>query len=271
MNTLAPSAYSEFGLPDEGYSVENEALTCCLSGGFINCPNEQSFGLCPQVMRTKCANNWDESCEEYLASLEPIERGKFTENVAGSKYCTLSPDSACVVSCEKFDPIAQDSIDVCSYKGRDVLVENDGDIDVGYGYNVELSPYYIQSCKQVCSSTLQVEDKVLDYCLQFGKCGKILDEICATTNIGSITNKNLLNYCQSRFIADLSTTSPALIPAVSPPSFQETRIPTNPPIKYSSHAEVSSEWDIKPLIYVLIFVAIISLFIYFSKNKTSKF
>ena len=194
--------YSDFGKPYS--STNNDPVDCCLPGSFLNCPKVAELGLCPSLMAQRCAQNWDKKCELYANTLnDNIMLRDFIRDTASKKYCQLSSDSNCTKMCQPFDPIAQESPQVCSYVGNEVLKNTNDNIDIGWYLPVNMSPDYMSPCQQTCNllnpSTITTSDNVINSCLKYGFCNDILTNICQLSNDSNtkINHPGLSTYCNN--------------------------------------------------------------------------
>lgn len=196
--------YSDFGKPYSGYSTNNDPVDCCLPGSFLNCPKVAELGLCPSFMTQRCAQNWDEKCELYANTLnDNVKLRNFIRDTASKKYCQLSPDSNCAKMCQPFDPIAQESTQVCSYVGNEVLKDSNDSVDIGWYLPVNISPDYLSTCQQTCNvlnpSNITLNDTVINSCLKYGFCNDILTNICQLSSNSNtqINHPGLSTYCNN--------------------------------------------------------------------------
>lgn len=242
--SVEASEYSDFGKP---YSpIDNDPVDCCLPGSFMDCPKVADLGLCPSFMAQRCAKNWDKKCNMYADSLDTVKQRDFIRSTAGKKYCQLSPDSSCSKMCQPFDPIAQDSPQVCQYVGNEVLKNSNDSVDIGWYYPVNISPDYMGTCQQTCNvvnpSDIIPSDPVINNCLKYGYCNDILTNICqlAGDNNIKITHPELISFCNVVTPPRAVTIKEIIKDIVSPLS-----PPVSPPVKEglnykSSHNETDS-------------------------------
>ena len=193
--------YSDFGKP---YNPISDPVDSCLPGSFLDNPKVAELGLCPSFMAQRCAMGWDDKCTLYVNSLkDQVLQRDFFKDVAGRKYCQLSPDSNCSTMCEAFDPIAQDSVKVCKYVGSEQFSDANASVDIGWYQPVNISPVYMGSCRQTCNKVnpkdITQDDPVINNCLKYGYCNDILTNICqlANNNNISIGHTGLSTYCSN--------------------------------------------------------------------------
>ncbi len=189
--------YSEFGKPYENYPINTDPTDSCLPGHFLDHPTTANLGMCPDYMAQRCSKNWDGKCELYVDTLDTVKMKNFIRNTASKKFCKLSKDSNCSESCQPFDPILQESPQVCTYIGNETLKDVNETIDVGWYLPVNMSPNYMGTCQQTCDVNTKIEenDPTINLCLRYGFCDDILTSICASTNKDKINNSNLNKFC----------------------------------------------------------------------------
>lgn len=198
MNVKNPNFYAEFGKEPKVY----DPADCCLPDGFMNCPGVSQLGMCPNYMSQRCSVKWDEKCDSYLQSISdsPVELKKFNRDTLTKRFCTLSPDSNCKTSCQKFDPTAQSSASVCKYVGNEVLKNKNDQVDIGWTKPINISPDYMGGCNFICNtkSTVEPDDVVVNNNFKYGINNDILNHICdiSVNSKIDIKNKQLDKYCR---------------------------------------------------------------------------
>lgn len=203
--TKEPDSYSDFGAPYKAYPLISDPVDVCLPGSFLNPEKSSDLDLnsCPIYMSQRCSTLWDDKCSLYVNSLDdPMLLKNFLRATASKKFCHLTTDSTCKVLCQPFNPIAQDSPQICSNVGKDVLKNANDYIDIGYYIPVNMSPDYMSSsCSQTCDnisgSATDPSDVVITACLKYGFCNDILTGICQTSGGKSIAHPGLQQYCSS--------------------------------------------------------------------------
>lgn len=114
--------YSEFGINTSA----DDPLSCCMPGSYFTCSNKTSdLGLCPSFMAQRCATKWDNYCDVYMEAIPDWNsRKNFINQTAEKKYCSLAQGSNCTKLCQPFDPIAQQSFQVCDFVGTEIISIN---------------------------------------------------------------------------------------------------------------------------------------------------
>ena len=192
--------YSTFGTS----TYVDDPVNSCLPGNFLDNPKVAEMGLCSEYMSQRCANNWDDKCSLYANTInDDVKQRDFFRDVAGKKYCQLSPDSDCSIMCQPFDPIAQSSVKVCKYVGSETLKDVNASVDIGWYYPVNISPAYMGSCRQICNKMnpkdIKQDDPVINSLLKYGYGNDILTNICqlAETSGASINHTGLSTFCNN--------------------------------------------------------------------------
>ena len=190
--------YSEFGKPYAAFKPIENIAECCLSGSPWHCWEQADLGMCPGYMSGKCAKEWDQTCDLYLQTLDDIDLTRdFLQQTASKKYCRLSDDSNCSIKCQPFNPINQESEQVCSYYGNETLIDGNQTMDIGYYTPVNLSPDYFGKCSLTCDvlDNLKDDDPVINNCLATGLCGEQVANICRVNKDKTLNNVYLQTYC----------------------------------------------------------------------------
>ena len=200
-----PDSYSDFGAPYNSFPLVSDPVDVCLPGSYLN-PEKSSdldYNNCPIYMSQRCSSTWDDKCNLYANSLDdPVLLKNFIRAVASKKFCHLNSDSTCKELCQPFNPIAQDSPQVCSNVGKDVLKNSNDNIDIGWYLPANMSPDYMStSCNQTCdvvtSSSIDPSDVVVNACLKYGYCNDILTNMCQLSGNTPISHPGLKQYCDS--------------------------------------------------------------------------
>lgn len=207
-----PDTYSDFGAPYKSFPLISDPVDVCLPGSFLN-PEKSSdldYNNCPILMSQRCSTGWDDKCDLYVNSLDdPVLLKNFLRATASKKFCHLTPDSTCKLLCQPFNPIAQDSPQVCANVGKDVLKDANDSIDIGWYLPVNMSPDYMgASCSQICDnipgSSIDPSDIVVTACLKYGFCNDILTNVCQLSDEKSISHPGLQRFCSSLTNKDMS-------------------------------------------------------------------
>lgn len=214
--------YSKFGKSYPDFPTEPDPVTCCLPGNFMTCHPTAQMGLCPEYMSQRCAQNWDDKCDLYLNSTPKIR--EFVLKTADKKFCKLAPNSACDIKCQPFNPIAQDSPQVCTYVGDETLIDPSRVEDIGYYWPVTISPYYMGKCERDCTmqSQIDINDPVIDNCLNYRLCADTLTSICKVMDNTKILHPGLKTFCDKlppTWPSDPPTVSTSLFSISSTPSW----------------------------------------------------
>lgn len=241
--------YVDFGKPYIDYPETKDQVDCCLPNNFLKCPQVINLEMCPTYMAQRCAEKWDEKCDIYSNSLSDDEIKTFINKIAYKKYCRLSDSSNCSEKCEPFDPTAQQSVNVCSFIGNEVLIDSNQTVDIGVDKPVNVSPDYMGKCQQDCDKIkpqdIKEDDDVMNACLLYGFCDDIPDNICklAHSNGSTIKHGMLSQYCNK--LAEKGSSSLNL----------------NPPAVYQHKHKID------PIFLLLIFLIIVLLIVWFLKKK----
>jgi hypothetical protein len=192
--------YSSFGLPIVKSTSDERDV--CLPGGFLDKYQLVQLDRCPLLMATKCAENFDEKCELYFSSLVNENEVKdFLGMTLRKKFCRLPDDSPCKMSCQKFDPIAETSSDICQPIGNEVLEDKNMFVDIGLAEAVSISPYFMNRCQLQCddkkASDIPSNDPLIKKCIDSGVGQDVLNEVCGTSKPEDIVNQDLRSFCQS--------------------------------------------------------------------------
>lgn len=196
-----PEQYSEFGKPYPGTPTE-DPLACCMPYNLFTCENRTAeLGLCPNFMSQRCAQKWDDKCDLYLSTTTYWK--DFLEKTAEKKFCKLSKDSHCTKLCQPFDPIAQESPQVCDFVGNEITTLNINDPS---GENTAITnPTYMKipcnkTCDLITPDILTATDPVITNCLNNGQCSDILANICDTSVSEkiNIAHPELAKICKLR-------------------------------------------------------------------------
>lgn len=200
-----PDSYSDFGAPYKSFPLISDPVEVCLPGSFLSPEKSSDLDLnnCPIYMSQRCALSWDDKCDLYVNSLDdPVLLKNFIRSTASKKFCHLTSDSTCKVLCQPFNPIAQDSPQVCANVGKDVLKNAADNLDIGWYLPVNMSPDYMsascnQTCDNVAGSAIDPSDIVVNACLKYGFCNDILTNVCQLSGGKSISHPGLQQFCST--------------------------------------------------------------------------
>lgn len=202
----------ETGDPD---IQEKDMLNCCLPGGFFNCPYASwpVINRCVGFMSTKCAGNWDGTCDLYLGNLQKEEGINFLNETFKRKYCLASRSKSslgCGVECSQFNPNDPDSPNICFQKGMKGVYRNENNSNNDgleafdkYTRNSNLDPLDLIPCdKDVkCDITnADPSDPLIQRCLTWGACdmgGNIIDNNSSIQSLNQQKRNRLENYQSS--------------------------------------------------------------------------
>ncbi len=190
--------YSEFGKPYKAFPLRDDIASSCLPGAMWHNGELADLGMCPGYMSQKCATNWDQTCDMYLQTLDDIDLTRdFLQQTASKKYCRLADNSNCSIKCQPFNPINQESEQVCSYYGNETLIDGNQTMDIGYYTPVNLSPDYFGKCSLTCDvlDNLKDDDPVINNCLATGLCGEQMSNICRVNKGKVLNNIYLQTFC----------------------------------------------------------------------------
>lgn len=197
---ISAAEYSDFGPPL--ISISSDPVDQCLPGAFMDYPQIAQLEVCPSYMAQRCANSWDQKCSIYVNTLDTVKQRDFFRDVASRRFCQLAPDSGCTTMCQPFDPIANDSVQICNNVGSENYKDATDSVDIGWYYPINVSPDYMGgSCRETCNkvdpSSIGVDDTVITGCLKFGFCNDVLNNICtlAQNSNSKINHPGLQAYC----------------------------------------------------------------------------
>jgi hypothetical protein len=198
MKNVEASDYSEFGGPV--VQDKSDPVDICLPGAFIDKFQLVQLDRCPLLMSQHCAKSFDQKCELYAQSLTDInDLKKFLADTMRKRFYKLSKTSNCSETCEPFDPVAEESVDICYYIGNDVMEDKNLFVDVGLSKAVSISPYYMSKCQletDTNPSTIPDNDKLIDMCMDKQTCQDSLIGLCARMT-DSTPNQKLREFCNS--------------------------------------------------------------------------
>jgi hypothetical protein len=218
--------YADFGLPYSDYPLETDYTQRCLPGDFMN-SGIADLDMCPAYIAQRCADSWDSKCGVYLESLWDVNKRRgFIRDVIQRKYFELSPDSSCSINCQPFDPIAQQSPNVCSVMGNEAYLDSSNRIDVGdiTGEGIVVSPVYMGSCNTVRKNVSITDDPLITASIASG----FTDELSMLCG-GDVKSEMLSGVCRGHTLKTrLASSAPTSQSAVSDPSIM------NPPGVYKS-------------------------------------
>lgn len=207
------SEYSTFGKPYSQYPQE-DAVNACMPDRLLSAPWDLNTGYCDLWMPQRCANKWDQKCDIYFKNIRDYgDMTKFIEGVADYKYCNLSPDSSCTISCEPLDPIQQSSPSLCTVHGIDPMMDTSGSVDTGLYSPIKISPTYIGKCRKVCNkvkpSDIKSNDTAINNCLEHGICKQTLNNICTQANKtkSKLQHPLLQKYCSLNVLKHAAETN----------------------------------------------------------------
>lgn len=208
---VSGNEYAEFGKPYSAFPSDPDPVDKCLPGSWLNNPATTQLSMCKPYLAQRCAGNWDDACDLYLASLQDLDSIRdFLNATASKKYCRLADGSNCGTRCEPFDPIAQESPSICTYIGNETLKDSTATVDIGMYKPVNISPDYLSRCNQTCDNIQGITDTdpVVNHCLSTGLCGQTMANVCsvAAANGTPINNTALATLCQA--LAAKATPSP---------------------------------------------------------------
>lgn len=194
-------SYSRFGPSNPLTPRDIDPVDQCVGNVFfttsgITGQNMQS-DFCPRFMSQRCAVNWDNYCEAYLATSQvdaggnPKLNKNWLEGVANKKYCRAyveAPGANCSLKCESFNPQGQTSVDICETVGAQNWMDTKNQEDLGGNFPQSsmlnpLSPIYMDSCPEICDAknspvgSLGADDEVLNKCIELGACSSVLMDL----------------------------------------------------------------------------------------------
>ena len=73
VRNMSSNEYAEFGKPYAAFPETEDPFDKCLPGNWVSNPKTAQLSLCQPYASQRCANNWDESCDIYLNSLQDID------------------------------------------------------------------------------------------------------------------------------------------------------------------------------------------------------
>ncbi len=191
---MNPTQYSLISSGDKTEAEAfNDIMQCCLPGGAFACPQGyfSQMSNCQSYMAKRCANDWDEYCEVYLANQTPQFGKTFLNDTARNKYCRKptgaeAVDNHCSRVCQPVDPNNPDSPVICNLWGEQTYYTDPDELrsSIRDKQCSNPDPAYITSCQnaEVCDvihpGDLTQNDPVYQRCLTWGACkdtfGKIM-------------------------------------------------------------------------------------------------
>lgn len=191
--------YSSFGKPI--VKDMSDPADICLPGAFLDKYQLVQLDRCPLLMSQRCSENFDEKCDLYFQSLKDINDIRdFISQTLKKKFCKLADDSSCKMMCQKFDPIAEESVDICQPVGDEVLEDKHLYIDTGLSEAVSISPYYMSRCKLQCdskASDVKEDDGLIKKALDAKVGSDVLTVMCKNTETEEIKNPDMKYFCDS--------------------------------------------------------------------------
>ncbi len=216
----------------------------------------------------------------------------FINDTAEKKFCSLNQNSNCTKHCQPLDPIAQDSVQVCDFIGTEITtIDENGKIVVPTSTedlvpiaNKEFSvqpegqrfsdtvatsvsdpsmyldysnPTYMsmpcrKNCDLIAPNNLEIDDPVINACLQYGICSDVLSNICDTADStgGGISHVELAKLCEIRNVDKANIIQP-----------NQTKLQSVRP-KFSSHKTPERQCESTTIIMITLFVLLILLLIF---------
>jgi hypothetical protein len=250
--------YSEFGKPYRAFPLEDNVADCCLGDSPWNGWSQTNLDNCPEYMSGRCAVGWDGKCDRYFNGLSLDDMRFFLQKTASKKYCRLADGSNCSIKCDPFNPVDQESPEVCSFYGNETLLDTNATIDVGNYTSVNMSPDYFGKCSLTCDKIdkISADDVVINNCITSGLCEPQLQNICQIVSATGqkLNNPALATYCQT----------------FSPSAQLKTSASRSPFSMSNFSSELSGmikpDFNFNYLVIAVILVAII----YFYMNRNSK-
>ena len=139
--SVSVSNYASIGHMKTKKQAEEDQLSCCLPGGFMNCKNGDypyTLATCPEYMSERCAKNWDDNCTIYAESLTIREdQDRFLSKVADKRYCKVEDDNSLFFANEYqqlSNPQDPDSPEFSEWKGPQVYYKETGTCSLGPTY-----------------------------------------------------------------------------------------------------------------------------------------